>query len=1255
MIASQPNSIGLKPHGSIEPHRAQSSAQMELGDELLAAKEWHKAVVLYEQILQQQPNLSEACRKIAIALSKLGQLQEADDYYARFLEKEPHSKDIINDFISQRQAGDFFFRRNEFDRAMVAYQRAVELRPGDCWARINLGRILHQTHQEKAAASMLRSAIELDRKNAAAYYHLAIVLLEKSEYDEAERLCQRAIDLDPNNSLVVHLLAQIRSTKNLKLDNHSAVTTLATPTNKESLQKTEPVKVDRSSYQYHYQRGCQFAVEKQWEKAANAYQRAIAITDDSYIAHWALGNAFSQLEKWAEAVAAYKKTIEFKPNLYPVTDRLSHAIIQQQRQAPTAIQQAAEALAADFHNPNLHLTLAEALDRYSYTDDAISHYETAYDLAALDAAIDCADIENKLSKAKARKERIDSAFYDPIARPVEYAAWAIENAPDVDQVAAMPAKVSGFEHKPVISIIVPTYNPPETVLIEMIQSVLDQIYPYWELCIADDCSSQPHVKTVLEQYARIDNRIKVVFRASNGHISAASNSALEKATGEYVALLDHDDKLTPHALFEVVSLINQHPEADMIYSDEDKLTEDGDRTDPSFKPDWSPDSFLSRMYVCHLGVYRKSIIDEIGGFRLGFEGSQDYDLVLRFTEHTNRIFHIPKVLYHWRMLATSEASGTGVKTYASDAAAKAIAEAMSRRGEPGKVETSELPGVYIPRYTLKEESLISIVIPTRNLGEILNTCLVSIFEKSTYQNFEIVLIDNGTDEAESLEIIRSWKEREPQRFASYVYDIPFNFSKINNYALEKARGDYLLFLNNDVEVITTDWLEAMLEQAQRPSIGAVGAKLFYPDDTLQHGGVVIGLGGVAGHSHKHLPKGHYGYSRQAIAVNNYSAVTAACLMCRRDVFEAVGGFEDTLQVAFNDIDLCLKIQAAGYRNVWLPHVQLYHYESKSRGYEDSPEKIKRFRTEIEYMRQHWADVIDQDPCYSPNLTRAKEDYSIRLEACGEVTHVIDKTSESPLLLAANLDAPQVGKCGAVLLVSGWLIGREAIATRVDVEQAGEVIGTAIVDFPRPDVAKAYPNIVNAETCGFQIPLDIMSLSNPIDMIVIARFEDGLSEEIGEIEASTRSKRQRPRAATVISAVQKDNDVIAKATTTATVAVTEVFRADIDKSLSGFSIDAPEIKTYTNFLEVAGWVVGKELAVEQIEVYSHALEDVMFSTAVNVSRPDLEKVYPANARAKNSGFRIRIDNASLNQTEKIGLRALLSNQQKVEIGEIKIRV
>ncbi|MEB3217340.1 MAG: glycosyltransferase [Nostocales cyanobacterium 94392] len=567
----------------------------------------------------------------------------------------------------------------------------------------------------------------------------------------------------------------------------------------------------------------------------------------------------------------------------------------------------------------------------------------------------------------------------PQSDDINYQKWLNNNYPTPEILKQKAIQVEELTYQPLFSLIMPVFNTPTKFLKEAIESVLNQVYPYWELCIADDASSDNQVRKLLDEYSAKDSRIKVIFRAENGHISRCSNSALEIATGEFVALLDHDDLLTPDALYEIASLLNEHPEADMIYSDEDKINENGKLQDPFFKPDWCPDSFLSRMYTCHLGIYRRELLKTIGGFRTGYEGSQDYDLVLRFTEKTTRIFHIPKILYHWRIHPQSAASKPDQKPYAVIAAEKALADALVRRGEDGRVTQAEsLVGHYIMRYTIKDYKLVSIIIPTRDLGKILDKCLTSIFEKTVYPNYEIILIDNGSQEQETADIFAKWQQKEPDRFKCYQFDIPFNYSKINNYGVEKSQGDYLLFLNNDTEVLTSDWIDAMVEQAQRPSIGAVGALLLYPDNTIQHAGVVMGIGGVANHSHKHFPVNSPGYFGQILTVNNYSSVTAACLMCRREVFEVVGGFEEQLSVAFNDVDFCLKIVEKGYRNIYLPHVVLYHYESKSRGYEDTPEKLARFIQETEYMQNNWKKFIEYDPCYSINLTSKDEDYSIKI-------------------------------------------------------------------------------------------------------------------------------------------------------------------------------------------------------------------------------------------------------------------------------------
>jgi GT2 family glycosyltransferase len=559
-----------------------------------------------------------------------------------------------------------------------------------------------------------------------------------------------------------------------------------------------------------------------------------------------------------------------------------------------------------------------------------------------------------------------------------YSEWLRQNGTRASDLTRMRELVESLPYRPTISIITAVFNTPEPYLRATIESVLAQVYPSWELCLADDASTEAHVRTVLHEFAARDPRVKVTFRASNGHISRAMNSALDLATGEFVGILDHDDLLTPDALFEVAALLNWHRDADMIYSDEDKIDDAGTLRDPFFKPDWCPESFMSRMYTCHFGVYRRSLVERVGRFRPEFDGSQDYDLVLRLSEQSSRIHHIPRVLYHWRIHAASTASASTAKPYASTAAEKALGEALDRRSEPGEVrEVEGAPGTYLVRYRIKEHRRVSIIVPTRDHGDDVDRCLRSIFSKTTYPDFEVVLLDNGSSEPTSLATFERWALRD-QRVRVLMYDVPFNFSRINNYAVSKTSGEYLLFLNNDTEVVSADWLEAMVEQAQRPPIGAVGALLLYPDGTVQHAGVIVGLGGVAGHSHKHYPVDSPGYYFMLKAINNYSAVTGACMMVRREVFEQVSGFDETLTVAFNDVDFCLRLQAAGYRNVYLPHVILYHFESKSRGYEDTPDKIARFNQEINVVKTRWRTAEKADPCYSPNLTLAREDFSLRI-------------------------------------------------------------------------------------------------------------------------------------------------------------------------------------------------------------------------------------------------------------------------------------
>lgn len=538
-------------------------------------------------------------------------------------------------------------------------------------------------------------------------------------------------------------------------------------------------------------------------------------------------------------------------------------------------------------------------------------------------------------------------------------------------------EIERFEYTPKISLVMPVYNVEKKWLVDCIKSIEEQYYTNWELCIADDASTEKYIKPLLEKYEFEDERIRVIYRKENGHISEASNSALSIATGEFVGLIDNDDLLAPNALFEVVKLLNKNKNYDLIYSDEDKITEESVRVHPCFKSDWAPDMLMSTNYICHFGVYRKSIIDQIGGFRKGYEGAQDYDLVLRFTEKTDKIGHISKILYHWRMINESTAVNPDSKGYAFEAGKKALEDALERRNLKGSVEHGRLLGIYNVTYTVKDEKLVSIIIPTRDNANDLRACVESIFEKTRYSNFEILIADNGSIEEETFDVFNEFLEKYPEQFKIIKIDIPFNFSKINNMAVEKANGEYLLFLNNDITVITEGWLTKMVGYAQQDYVGAVGAKLLYPDDTVQHAGVLIGMGGVAGHGHCGFPKDDYGYFGRLVLNTDYSAVTAACMLVKREDFEAVNGFEEDLIVAFNDVDFCLKLLEKGKYNVWLNDVQLYHYESKSRGAENTFDKQKRFNKEIEYMKSQWLKYIKHDPFYNENLTRSGGNYVLR--------------------------------------------------------------------------------------------------------------------------------------------------------------------------------------------------------------------------------------------------------------------------------------
>jgi glycosyltransferase involved in cell wall biosynthesis len=561
----------------------------------------------------------------------------------------------------------------------------------------------------------------------------------------------------------------------------------------------------------------------------------------------------------------------------------------------------------------------------------------------------------------------------------DYQSWIAANKPDERQLSVYASQAETFVLRPLISIIVPVYDPPIIFLREAIESVIDQVYDNWELCIADDCSTDPEVRKILEHFEFLDKRIKVTYRKENGHISACSNTALELATGEFILLLDQDDLLSKDALFHIVNHINKFPESDFIYSDEDKVDELDNFSNPHFKPAWCPDSLLSRNYCGHLVLLRTALVRKIGGFRLGFEGSQDYDLLLRFTEQTDNIYRIPRVLYHWRIHEASTASASGAKPYAYTAAQKAISEAITRRHEPGIVSILPESGSYVVRYHIQSIKKVSVIIPTRNQAKVLGTCLNSIFDKTDYPDYEVILIDNRSDEEDLFALVKSFEKSHPGRFRCIKADIDFNFSRLMNIGVANAAGSYILLLNNDTEIIDGSWMRAMVEQAQRKSIGAVGVKLVYPNNTIQHAGVVVGMGGVAAHTFAGYRMDEAGYFNYIRVVSNYSAVTAACLMCRKEVFEEVGGFDEEFAIEFNDIDFCLKIKEAGYQNIYLPYVSLYHYESLTRGHpKSSDESLNRHLAEVKRFQQKWDKYVYMDPCFNPNLSLWDNDFKLKV-------------------------------------------------------------------------------------------------------------------------------------------------------------------------------------------------------------------------------------------------------------------------------------
>jgi glycosyltransferase, family 2 len=557
-----------------------------------------------------------------------------------------------------------------------------------------------------------------------------------------------------------------------------------------------------------------------------------------------------------------------------------------------------------------------------------------------------------------------------------YQMWIENNEPSKEELEEQ--RNTKFKINPKISIIIPMYNTPINFFEELVNNLIDQTYTNWELCLAD---GSPEKNEKLEKIYKKDERIKYKFIGENKGIAGNTNEALSLVTGDFVALLDHDDLLPIFSLYEIVKCINENPDVEFIYTDEDKFEKlGGKRYDPYFKSDFAPDTLRANNFICHFSVFKKELMDKLGGFRSKYDGAQDYDILLRMSEETNNIIHIPKILYHWRVhsLSTAKSGGTA-KPYAYEAGIKAIQDHIDRIGLKGTVESGNTLGTYKVNYEIQGNPKVSIVIPNKDYVKTLKVCINSIKKLTTYENYEIIIVENNSEENETFEYYKKIDGKDKIKVV-YFPEKEFNYSKIINFGVKNSTGDYIVQLNNDTELLTPNWLQEMLGFAQRDDVGAVGAELFYPDNTIQHAGIIIGIGGVAGHVFKNLPKGIHGYFSKDAMIQNLSAVTAACIMTPKSIYDEVGYMDEKFKVAFNDVDFCLKIRQTGKLIVYNPYVQFTHYESKSRGFEDTPEKKKRFQSEVDRFHDKWQSVLDKgDPYYNINLRLDNDQCAIRTE------------------------------------------------------------------------------------------------------------------------------------------------------------------------------------------------------------------------------------------------------------------------------------
>ncbi|MDJ0531193.1 MAG: glycosyltransferase [Xenococcaceae cyanobacterium MO_207.B15] len=927
--------------------------------------------------------------------------------------------------------------------------------------------------------------MESDRKSAAEnlnngefYYLQGKSLKEKQQWQAAQSAYQQAINLGYSTWEVYQEWGDILVHLEVWLEAIGAY--------------QQAIKLNDRAVESYLNLGIILLKLELFADAVSFFRSVIEIEPYLTIAYEYLGEALVQGGNWDDAIAFYHEALQLQPNLFSIQVKLADALSARAKlDLEVAVDYYLRVVATSPDKGAIYFKISQILEQQGKLDEAFIYASYAVDYQHPEQ-----DYTVFLGKIAYKRSQLYSAIPEFRISDSDYALCHKYHTKTIEDLRQICLRVALLEYKPLISIILPLDNWEN--IADTITSIQKQVYPYWELLVVwhtetkDQlllASRKKHLAKIVRKYSQSDSRIKIQTGVE-ADLGSLANQALAMAQGEYITLLQEETILTPDALWELILQLENHSSADIIYGDEDRLEAENSLTQPWFKPDWCPDLLLSCNYFGSVVWCRRSLVEEIGGFAPGYHQGYSYDLLLRLTEASHNIVHISSIVAHCPYKTLSEANK------------KVIISALKRRGEPGKViDNAKFPDLKTIRYEIKEQALVSIIIPTRNQGKLLNHCLESIFNLSTYPHYEVIIVDNESDDTETLEIITTWEKQHPNKLRTIKLDIPFNYSQLNNEAVTHASGKYLLFLNDDTVVISPDWLEAMIEQAQRVSIGAVGALLLYPDERVQHAGVILGVTGIAGHSYRNLSVNSIS---SRLTTTNYSAVTAACLMCSREVFEAVDGFNSNLAVAYNDVDFCLKLKEKGYHNIFLPHVKLYHHESQTRQKEDTSQKQQRIQQEVAYMEKTWGHIIDNDLCYNINLSKEKEDYSLNLKPRIEVISVALTTVSEEVLWGFFIDEPKIGclKTNSLDII-GWVIGRISDAIAFEVVCHGRVVHSTPINQPRSDVAQVYPHLRASNNSGFHLTLASNTLPLNSQLILQVKLANTMTIVLGTIQLQCR--------------------------------------------------------------------------------------------------------------------------------------------------------